>query len=244
VRELDFSNRNVLVVGGSGGIGNGIARTFLERGAVVHVWGTRPLAKDYAAETGSTLDGLGYSQVDVADAAAVGAWQSPFDTLDIAVLCQGAVLYNQGEFSVEGFRKVVEINLNSLMICALRIRPLLASSRGCLIIVSSTAAYRATLGNPAYGASKAGAMALTRSLAQAWARDGIRVNGIAPGMVDTKLTKATTDNPSRLAATLKSIPAGRIGTGADMAGAALFLSSPLASYVIGQTIVVDGGMIL
>ena len=120
----------------------------------------------------------------------------------------------------------------------------LAAAQGALIIVSSTAAFHATRGNPAYNASKTGALGLTRTLAQAWAAYGIRVNGIAPGLVDTKLTKVTTENAQRLAETLARIPAGRLGTPADMAGVALFLASPLAAYVLGQTIVVDGGLVL
>ena len=83
---------------------------------------------------------------------------------------------------------------------------------------------------------------MTRTLGEAWAENGIRVNGIAPGLVDTKMTKATTANPKRLEGALERIPSERLGTPADMAGAALFLASPLASYVIGQTIVVDGGL--
>jgi 3-oxoacyl-[acyl-carrier protein] reductase len=85
---------------------------------------------------------------------------------------------------------------------------------------------------------------LTRTLGEAWARDGIRVNGIAPGLVDTKLTKVTTENPERLSRALAGIPLGRLGQPEDMAGVALFLASPLAAYVIGQTIPVDGGLIL
>jgi hypothetical protein len=111
----------------------------------------------------------------------------------------------------------------------------LADGKGSLITVSSTAAFHATKGNPAYAASKAGAVGLTRTLAAAWAPD-IRVNGIAPGLVDTKLTRVTTGNPERLAASLSGIPLGRLGTPGDMAGAALFLASPLAAYVVGQTI--------
>jgi 3-oxoacyl-[acyl-carrier protein] reductase len=87
-------------------------------------------------------------------------------------------------------------------------------------------------------------MGLTRTLAEAWAGEGIRVNGIAPGLVDTKLTKVTTDNPERLKATLQNIPAGRLGLPSDMAGVALFLASPLSAYVYGQSIPVDGGLIL
>jgi 3-oxoacyl-[acyl-carrier protein] reductase len=115
---------------------------------------------------------------------------------------------------------------------------------GALIIVSSTAAYHSTKGNPAYNASKTGAVGLTRTLGEAWAEDGIRVNGIAPGLVDIKLTRVTTANPARLQDAVSRIPLKRLGTPADMAGAALFLASPLASYIVGQTIVVDGGLIL
>jgi len=139
---------------------------------------------------------------------------------------------------------VVDVNLNSVMACSAKFQPMLAAQRGALIIVSSTAAFHATRGNPAYNASKTGVLGLTRTLAQAWASDGIRVNGIAPGLVDTKLTKVTTEHPKRLAAALERIPLGRLGTAADMAGVALFLASPLAAYVIGETIVVDGGLIL
>ena len=99
------------------------------------------------------------------------------------------------------------------------------------------------MGNPAYNASKTGAVGLTRTLGEAWAEDGIRVNGIAPGLVDTKMTKVTTANPKRLEGALERIPLKRLGTPADMAGAALFLASPLSSYVVGQTIIVDGGLI-
>jgi 3-oxoacyl-[acyl-carrier protein] reductase len=120
----------------------------------------------------------------------------------------------------------------------------LKASKGSLIIISSVAAFHSTKGNPAYNASKTGAYGLTRTLAQAWAEDGIRVNGIAPGLVDTKLTKVTTDNPKRREATIANIPLKRFGTPEDMAGAALFLASPLASYVTGQTLIVDGGLIL
>src|SRR5664280_383524 len=165
MNELDFTGKTLLVVGGSSGIGNGIAQAFRAKGADVHV-------------------------------------------------------------------------------CGARFHAMLKAAKGSLIIVSSTAAYHSTVGNPAYNASKTGAVGLTRTLGEAWAEDGIRVNGIAPGLVDTKLTKITTANPVRLEGAVKNIPLRRLGTPADMAGAALFLASPLASYIVGQTIVVDGGLIL
>jgi 3-oxoacyl-[acyl-carrier protein] reductase len=242
--ELDFSGKTVLVVGGSSGIGNGIAQAFRAKGAAVYVWGTRSTAADYANEAGSDLSGLHYQQLDVSDGHAVEAYTPTYRQLDVLVLAQGIVIYRRGEFAVPGFRKVIDVNLISLMACAAKFHDLLAASRGALITVSSTAAYHATRGNPAYNASKAGAVGLTRTLGEAWAAEGIRVNGIAPGFVDTKLTKVTTENPERLAAAKQRIPLGRLGTPSDMAGVALFLASPLADYVIGQTIPVDGGLIL
>ena len=244
MNELDFSGKQVLVVGGSSGIGNGIAQGFRAKGARVHVSGTRATASDYKAEDGSYLDGLHYSQLDVSDSQAVEKFAPGFDRLDVLVLSQGAVVYRRGEFQMEGFRKVLEVNLMSLMACATKFHAMLSAAKGSLIIVSSTAAYHSTMGNPAYNASKTGAMGLTRTLGEAWAENGIRVNGIAPGLVDTKMTRVTTANPKRLEGAIGRIPLKRLGTPADMAGAALYLASPLASYVVGQTLVVDGGLIL
>jgi 3-oxoacyl-[acyl-carrier protein] reductase len=242
--DTDFTDRHVLVVGGSSGIGNGIAHAFRHRGARVHVWGTRASAADYAGNEGSALEGLGYTGVDVGDPEAIAAAPFPFDGLDVLVLCQGTVVYKRGEFERPGWDRVMAVNLDSLMHCARRFRPLLAAAKGSIIVVSSIAGFKANIGNPAYAASKAGAISLTKTLGQAWAREGIRVNGLAPGLVDTKLTKVTTENPERRAGALASIPQGRLGTPEDMAGAALFLASPLAAYVTGHTLVVDGGLSL
>jgi 3-oxoacyl-[acyl-carrier protein] reductase len=241
---FDFAGRTALVVGGSSGIGNGIAQGFRAAGATVHVWGTRAAAADYDPAMGSDLTGLHYAQVDVADFGAIEAAAHSPAALDILVLCQGTVIYRRGEFAMAGFQRVVDINLNSLMACSMAFRDRLAEARGALIIVSSAAAYHSTKGNPAYNASKTGAVGLTRTLGEAWAPEGIRVNGIAPGLVDTKLTKVTTENPKRLEQARSRIPIGRLGTPADMAGAALFLASPYAGYVIGQTLIVDGGLVL
>jgi len=239
---LDFAGKTVLVVGGSSGIGNGIAQLFRDRNARVFVWGTRGAASDYTDVAGTDLAGMSYSQVDVSDFTAIDAWSPPFEVLDVLVLTQGAVLYKQQEFQPSTFSEVVKVNLNSLLACSMKFLDALKQAQGNIIIVSSTAAYHANVGNPAYNASKAGAVALTRTLGAAWARDGIRVNGIAPGFVATKMTAVTTDNPKRLEAIEQRIPIGRIGVPADMAGVALFLASPLAAYVIGQTIPVDGGL--
>jgi 3-oxoacyl-[acyl-carrier protein] reductase len=241
--ELDFKGKAVLVVGGSSGIGNGIAHAFAERGAATHVWGTRATAQDYDGVEGSDLNGLAYAQVDVGDRAQIEAAAGP-PALDVLILCQGTVVYRRGEFQPEGWDRVMAVNLDSLMACAMKFHDQLAARRGVIVIVSSVSGYTSNRGNPAYAASKAGAVSLTKTLGEAWARDGIRVVGLAPGLVDTKLTKVTTEHPERREGALRAIPLGRMGTPADMAGAALFLASPLAAYVVGQTLIVDGGLSL
>mgnify|MGYP001436924091 CR=1 FL=1 len=241
--DTDFSGKTILVVGGSSGIGNGIAHGFRDRGATVHVWGTRARASDYKGIEGSDLDGLGYDCVDVGDPDAIEAAPS-FGTLDVLVLCQGIVVYKRGEFERAGWDRVMAVNLDSLMHCARKFRGRLAASHGSIIIVSSISGLRGNIGNPAYAASKAGAISLTKTLGQAFASDNIRVNGLAPGLVATKLTEATTRHPERLESRIVAIPQRRMGTPHDMAGAAIFLASPLASYVTGHTLVVDGGLSL
>jgi 3-oxoacyl-[acyl-carrier protein] reductase len=164
--------------------------------------------------------------------------------LDVLILCQGTVQYRRAEFEPEGWDRVMAVNLDSLMDCARKFRATLSDRKGVIIIVSSISGYTSNRGNPAYAASKAGAISLTKTLGEAWAREGIRVVGLAPGLVDTKLTKVTTEHPERLEGALRSIPLGRMGTPADMAGAALLLASPLAAYVVGHTLIVDGGLSL
>ncbi len=244
MNDTDFTGRTVLVVGGSSGIGNGIAQAFRQRGAAVHVWGTRATAADYDPAEGSDLEGLTYARVDVSRQGEIDGYTAPFSGLDVLVLAQGIVVYGQGEYQMDNFRKVMAVNLDSVMACALKFHPMLRAARGSLITISSTSAFHATRGNPAYAASKAAEVGLTRTLGQAWARDNIRVNGVAPGYVETKLTQITMADPKRREAAIKSIPQRRFGEPADMAGAALFLASPLASYICGQTLIVDGGLTL
>lgn len=241
---LDFTGERVLVIGGSSGIGNGIAHGFRQRGAEVTVTGTRPDFGDYLEAEDSDFTGLDYRRLDLTDRDAADRLAADFGPLDVLVLCQGAVRYGRQEFTRDGWDQVVDINLNSVMDAARAFHAALAKTKGKVIIISSVAAFKSTIGTPAYAASKAGAASLTKTLGEVWARDGIRVNGIAPGLVPTKLTSVTTDHPERLEASIKRIPLRRMGTPEDMAGAALFLASPLAAYITGQTLVVDGGLTL
>ena len=242
IAASSFVGKTALIVGGSSGIGRGIATEFRDAGARTIIWGTREHVEDY--EMPHELDGIEYMQVDASDAERVRTAAADIRSLDVLVLCQGTVRYRREEFEIETFRKVVDVNLNSMMSCAQAFYQQLAESSGSIITVSSTSAFHATRGNPAYNASKSGLVGLTRTLGQAWAAKGVRVNGIAPGYVATKLTEVTTKDPDRLEAAIASIPLGRMGTPKDMAGAALFLASPLAAFIIGQTLIVDGGMTL
>ena len=241
---LDFSNKCVLVIGGSSGIGNGIAQGFRARGAEVIVTGTRPDAGDYLEAEDSDFTGLAYHRLDVMDRDAVTDLPDAMLEPHVLVQCQGIVRYGREEFARKGWDDVIDVNLNSVMDVARAFHTGLADTGGSMIVVSSVAAFKAAIGNPAYAASKAGAASLVKTLGEAWARDGVRVNGIAPGLVPTKLTAVTTEHPERREGALASIPLRRMGTPEDMAGAALFLASPLASYMTGQTLVVDGGLTL
>ncbi|MEL7218938.1 MAG: SDR family NAD(P)-dependent oxidoreductase, partial [Pseudomonadota bacterium] len=184
---LDFTEKRVLVTGGSSGIGNGIAHAFANAGAEVHVTGTRPDEGDYLENEDSDFTGLTYHQLDVMDREAPATLAEALSVsggpMDVVIQSQGIVRYSRQEFGREGWDDVIDVNLNSVMDVARAFHAGLAEKSGAMVVVSSVAAFKSTLGNPAYGASKAGAASLVKTLGEAWARDGIRVNGIAPGLV-------------------------------------------------------------
>ena len=239
---IDFTGRTVLVAGGSSGIGLGIARRFETAGVRVHITGTRSRAADYSD---SDLEGLLFHHLDVTDPGGAEPLAMEIGEIDVLVPSVGTVAYGGAEFDINTFRKVIEVNLNGVMALCTAFRPKIASTEGAsVVMIGSTSSYVATPGQPAYSASKGALVTLTKSLAHAWAGDGIRVNGVAPGFVNTKLTRRSHDDPDVYDATIRRIPLRRWGLPEEMGDAALFLASPMASYITGQMLLVDGGITL
>lgn len=238
VNALDFSGKKVLVCGASDGIGYGIARAFFEAGASVSITGTRQ-ADDYEND----FNGMTFYSLNIQDPSSIEALVKNFEELDVLVNCVGSVLWKKAEFEREGFEKILSINLTGAMQLCTEFYPLLESSGGNIINIDSVVSIRPAPANPAYSASKAGLVQLTKTLAMKWGRNGIRVNGLAPGMVPTKLT-VNQSSPENEAQFAKANPVGRFGTPEDIAGGVLFLASPMAAYVTGHQLVVDGGMTL
>lgn len=242
MKNWDFSGQRALVTGGASGIGNAAARLLLEAGAEVCVTGTRARREDYDDIEGSNLDNLSYMQLDLSSPRVIRELDYPHEALDLLINAVGTVAYKGAEFEPETFRQVMETNLNGVFDICTKLRPKLATRHGRIVNVGSIASFRATKGNPAYSASKGGLLTLTRSLAQAWARDGIRVNLVAPGYVKTKMTRATWGDEDRLEQSRRSIPLGRWGSPDEIANIIAFLGSDQSSYVTGEMIVADGGM--
>ena len=245
---FDLTGKKALITGASGGIGAAIARALHGAGATVGLSGTReaPL-QELAAELGERAFVL---PCNLGDSAAVEAL--PKQAIEamggLDILVNNAGITRDQLFmrmSDDDWDRVIAVNLTSTMrLCRGVVRGMMKARWGRIVNISSIVGATGNPGQANYAASKAGAIHLTATLAQAWARKGIRVNGVAPGLVDTKLTKVTISNDERLRERLEGIPAGRLGTPQEMADACLFLASPMASYIYGQTISVDGGRTL
>lgn len=235
-RLLDFSGKKVLICGASDGIGFGTAKMFMQQGADVAITGTR-LADQYEQD----FSGLDYHQLNLNDLDAISDFAQTFDQLDVLVNCVGTVLYKSLEFDIDNFQKILDINLVGAMQLSTAFYPLLEKSQGNIVHLDSVVSIRPARNNPAYSASKAGLVQLTKSLAVKWAKNGVRVNSVAPGMVPTKITaNQSTPEAEKMFSKMNPIP--RMGTPEDIGGAVLYLASPLASYVTGQQLVVDGGL--
>ena len=232
---FDFAGRNVLVIGASrGGIGAAIAAGFAECGATVRITGAEP--EPIEADRGR----YPYTQLDVADPDAVLrlAQDTPF--LDVLVNCAGIARRDE-EFDPAIFVRVLDVNLRGVLHLANAFKNHLVVSRGTMINIASM---YSTLGSPrvpAYGASKAGVAQLTKSLAIAWAKHGVRVNAIAPGFIVTEQSARGRADATHYQRVLDRTPAGRWGQPEDIAGPVLFLASPASGFVTGTVLTVDGG---
>ena len=236
-QAFNFSNKIVLITGGSDGLGYGMARAFLDAGATVHVTGTKTqdqYDKDYSDMT--------FHQLNVINEREVQALARQFSELDVLVNSVGAVLYKKQEFERAGFEKVLTINLIGVMDLCTSLLPAIQSRKGNIINIDSAASIRPSSSVPAYSASKAGLKHLTKSLAQRWGRKGVRVNGISPGLIPTKMTANQTSDEEQEKQFAAMCPLGRFGEIDEVAGSALFLASPMASYITGHSIVIDGGI--
>lgn len=232
---FDFSQAEVLVVGASrAGIGAAIARAFQDAGAQVAITGAEP---EPAPEDAARFD---YTQLDVTDAGAVQSLAARTDKLDILVNCAAITARGQ-EMEPDFFQNVVDVNLHGTFRTALAFHPHLKARKGSLINIASMYASFGSPKNPAYGASKAAVVQLTKSLAIAWAGDGIRVNAVAPGFIVTAQSARSRTDPAHVAAVNLRTPMGRWGQPEDIAGPVLFLTSPAAAFMTGVCLPIDGG---
>lgn len=235
-----FKDRHVLVSGGTSGIGAAIAMAFASEGAHVTVTG----ASEKEAEAARTaMPGITAKALDVRDAEGVAEFVAGFDQLDHLVNCAG-VIRRGDELEPDVFADVVDINLNGSMRMCAAARPLLAKNGGTIVNTASMLSFFGGGLVPAYASSKGGIAQLTKSLAIAYAKDGIRVNAIAPGWIATPLTQALQNDPERAGPILARTPANRWGTPEDLAGGVAYLSSPIASFVTGAVLVIDGGYLI
>ena len=240
--SFDFTGATVLVTGGTSGIGHGIATAFRDAGASVTVTGTRADAAAYDVD----LVGLAYRQLAMTESADVTALGSSFGTLDVLVNNAGATFAGGlDEYDPAGFEEAVRTNLTGAYRLTHACHDALAASAaaggGCVVNISSMAAFRAVTLVPGYAAAKAGLVSMTQNLAARWAGDGIRVNAIAPGVIETPMTAPMAAVPEIVEAQVAHVPLGRFGRVEEIAPAALFLSSAQASYVTGVVLGIDGG---
>ncbi|GAA6209863.1 SDR family oxidoreductase [Cognatishimia sp. WU-CL00825] len=235
-----FDGAHVLVTGATSGIGEGIALAFAEAGARVTVTGATPGEVQTAQSNHAAFD---VQQLDVRDDTQVKALIGSFERLDHVVNCAGVIRRSE-EHQPEVFADVVDINLTGTMRVCAAARGLLKTSKGTIVNMASMLSFFGGGSVPAYSASKGGISQLTKSLAIAYAPDGIRVNAIAPGWIATPLTSALQSDEVRSKAILDRTPLNRWGTPEDVAGGAVFLSSPMSQFVTGTVLPIDGGYLV
>jgi 3-oxoacyl-[acyl-carrier protein] reductase len=240
---FDLTGKNALVTGASGGIGAEIARVLHGAGAVVALSGTRlePL-QSLAAELGSRVHVLPCNLSDAASVEALPkAAAEAMGSIDILV--NNAGITRDGllmRMSDDDWLSVIEVNLTSTFrLTRAVLRGMMKARWGRIVNITSVVAQAGNPGQANYGASKAGVAGMSKALAQEVASRGITVNCVAPGLIATAMTDKL--NEAQKATILADVPAGRMGTPAEVAAAVLFLASPEAAYITGATLDVNGG---
>ncbi len=247
-----LQNKVALVTGGTAGIGKAIALAYAKQGASVIIFGTNG---ERAAQVVQEMEALGepgqkflFKLLDIADKKAVDqAITELLATLgNIDILVNNAGITVDGllmKMSEDDWDRVIAVNLKSVYnTCQALVRPMLKSRKGKMINISSVVGLMGNAGQTNYAASKAGMIGMTKSLAKEVASRGICVNCIAPGFIQTSMTDVLTDAQKEVI--FKQIPMGRLGLAEEIANAAVFLASPMSDYITGQTLTVDGGMVM
>ena len=241
--RFDYTGASVLVTGGTGGLGAGVATAFRDAGAKVTITGTRPTSGDYDED----FSGFRYRQLNIENKDSVDELAAGISDLDVLVNSAGVALSLQGldEHDPDIFDRVVAMHLTRVFRLVSRLQPCLGRSRlpggGSIVSMGSMGSLLGFVGGGAYGAAKTGLLGLTRSLAVSWTKSNIRVNALAVGLAESRMTRAVLADEAINAAMLKRVPLGRHGTAQDVAGGTLFLCSDAASWITGQLLVIDGG---
>jgi 3-oxoacyl-[acyl-carrier protein] reductase len=238
--SYDYAGATVLITGGTSGIGLGCAHEYRDAGADVIVTGRKNSANDYDSDLGE----MSYRQLDVADREALYTLAASLPKLDILVNNAGGMQGN--EWEADAFDQSIGVNLSSVFHLSSACKDLLAASQlpgGASVIgIASMTSYFGFEWTPGYGAAKAGLVQLMKTLGMSWGQSGIRANAVAAGLTRSNLTAPVLDTmPDMVDETLKRQGLKRTGEPKDIAAAVLFLSSPAAAWITGQTLPVDGG---